>query len=122
MRTMLRIFKPEELTCENATNGITRLTPEEFTLQTPDLHLALVKSGTLLARCSLWWRSAPLLAGKKVAYIGHYAAGAATDAAALLDEACRNLADHGAALAIGPMDGNTWRRFTWNIQDWWLKK
>jgi hypothetical protein len=46
-----------------------------------------------------------------VGLIGHYAAADGEASAALLDRACTELAEHGCALAIGPMDGTTWRRY-----------
>jgi GNAT superfamily N-acetyltransferase len=76
-----------------------------------DGHLvALDSDGAIAARCSLWWRSAPLLPGHRPGVIGHYAAGAAAGCA-LLREACRDLAARGCTVALGPMDGNTWRSY-----------
>ncbi len=65
------------------------------------------------ARCSWWFDSAPPLAGERPGIIGHFAATSAEAARAVLDRACAELAARGATVAIGPMDGNTWRRYRW---------
>jgi GNAT superfamily N-acetyltransferase len=79
----------------------------------PDAHWVAIEGGAEVARCSLWWRQAPPLDGERTAAIGHFAAapGAAQAARALLERACRELRAHGATLAVGPMDGNTWRSY-----------
>jgi predicted N-acetyltransferase YhbS len=79
----------------------------------PDAHLVAVDGGTTVARCSLWWRQAPALDGERTAAIGHFTAspGAADAARVLLEQACRELQAQGATLAVGPMDGNTWRSY-----------
>jgi GNAT superfamily N-acetyltransferase len=77
-----------------------------------DRHMvALDPGGAITARCSLWWRSAPPLPGHRPGVIGHYVAGSATAGAALLKAACRDLAARGCTVAVGPMDGNTWRSY-----------
>lgn len=111
MRQICHISDVAELQRPGITGGIDGLTAEEFILHKPDAHLVLYDSGTLRARCSLWWNSVPVLSGERVACIGHYAALDVTDADELLNEACRTLAELGASLAVGPMDGTTWRRY-----------
>ncbi len=111
MRSILQITDVAELPCSHYRDGIGRLSAEEFTAHKPDAHLMLLESGALRARCSLWWRSVPVVSGERIACIGHYEA-ADTDAAdELLSEACRILATKDATLAVGPMDGSTWRRY-----------
>jgi GNAT superfamily N-acetyltransferase len=77
----------------------------------PDESWAVTEGDQTLARCSLWWAAAPRLAGHRLGTIGHYFAADAAAAHRVLDDACRRLAEHGCTLAIGPMDGNTWRRY-----------
>ena len=79
----------------------------------PDAHWVAVDGGTTVARCSLWWRQAPPLEGERTAAVGHFSAspGAAHAARALLEQGCRELQAQGATLAVGPMDGNTWRSY-----------
>jgi hypothetical protein len=43
--------------------------------------------------------------------VGHFAAETAESAAQVLTAACDALRDAGVTLAVGPMDGNTWRRY-----------
>ena len=65
------------------------------------------------ARCSWWLDTAPPLVGERPGVIGHFAATSAEAARAVLDRACAELAARGATVALGPMDGNTWRRYRW---------
>lgn len=78
----------------------------------PDLHLAArAQGGGVAARCSLWWRAAPPWPDAKLGVIGHYAAARDEDGVQLLGAACSELARAGCGLAVGPMDGNTWRSY-----------
>ncbi len=77
-----------------------------------DAHLcALGPAGEVLAHCSLWWKESPSLPGHAPGTIGHFASVDGTATAALLSRALALLAEQGRTLAIGPMDGNTWRRY-----------
>jgi len=76
-----------------------------------DLHLVLESDGAIMARCSLWWRAAPLCLDARLGVIGHLATATDDDAAALLDAACETLRKAGCQKAVGPMDGNTWRSY-----------
>lgn len=76
-----------------------------------DAHTLVIRKGEIVARCSLWWSEPPPLAGQGPGIIGHFAALNALDAGELLDAACLELARHGCTVAVGPMDGNTWRRY-----------
>lgn len=67
------------------------------------------------ARCSWWLDAAPPLAGERPGVLGHFAATSPEAAHAVLDRACSELVARGATLALGPMDGNTWRRYRWVI-------
>jgi GNAT superfamily N-acetyltransferase len=64
-----------------------------------------------MARCSLWWQNTPRHPQHRVGLIGHYAAATDQAAGALLEFACQQLAEKGCTLAVGPMDGNTWRDY-----------
>ena len=79
----------------------------------PDARWAALERGQPLAGCSLWWREAPPLAGETLGAVGHFDAvpGGAEGPRALLEHACAQLAARGATLAVGPMDGNTWRSY-----------
>jgi GNAT superfamily N-acetyltransferase len=85
--------------------------PADFAADRGDAHLALVIGSRLAARCSLWWRTPFAHPGHRIGLIGQYAARDATAGGALLDRACQALAATGCTLAIGPMDGSTWRPY-----------
>jgi GNAT superfamily N-acetyltransferase len=93
----------DQLLCFNAS---------DFESQRADLHLcALADNGDVLARCSLWWREAPPYQQHRVGTIGHYAATNDAAASAVLSEAQARLRPAGCTIAIGPMNGNTWRSY-----------
>jgi GNAT superfamily N-acetyltransferase len=78
----------------------------------PDLHLcALSDAGLVEAHASLWWTLVPRYGAHSVGVVGHYAGAGDEAAALLLPAALRILEQHGCTLAVGPMDGNTWRRY-----------
>jgi L-amino acid N-acyltransferase YncA len=83
--------------------------PAELLRDEPDVHLAL--EGESGARCSIWWRDTPEHEAQRVGAIGHFSAADAESGAALLRGACERLAARGCRVAVGPMDGNTWRRY-----------
>lgn len=68
-------------------------------------------AGGTAARCSLWWKGTPPQEGERIGLIGHYADIDAPAGAQLLELACERLRAEGCTLAIGPMDGSTWRRY-----------
>jgi hypothetical protein len=71
----------------------------------------VIERGELQARCSAWWTTSPSLPGKRVGIVGHFAASSAAAAREVLDAGCGALHSAGATIAIGPMDGSTWRRY-----------
>jgi GNAT superfamily N-acetyltransferase len=71
--------------------------------------------GEASAHGSIWWRDAPQLPGRRTGIVGHYAASDAASAGHLLDHLCRRLATEGCDVAVGPMDGNTWRRYRFAV-------
>lgn len=88
--------------------------PANIARQAADAHVVVLSDDEApAARASLWWRETPALDGRKIGAIGHYAANREDDARWLLDAACRRLAEQGCERAVGPMDGNTWRRYRW---------
>jgi predicted N-acetyltransferase YhbS len=91
--------------------GLSDLTPDVLARHRPDESWAVADGGNVVARCSLWWADAPPLAGQRIGAVGHYAAASADAAGPLLDHACQRLAANDCTLAVGPMDGNTWRRY-----------
>jgi GNAT superfamily N-acetyltransferase len=87
------------------------LTPATLAQHAPDAHLVAVRDGLAVARGSLWWQSLPSHPDGPLGYVGHYAAADADAGAALLASAVETLASHGCALAVGPIDGTTWRSY-----------
>lgn len=112
MGKLVRITSPEELAAFGASDAVQLASRDELTRHAPDAHWLLVDNGQLvIARCSLWWRTAPDHPGKRLGFIGHYAARDRAAAAKLLSQACTDLAATGCTLAVGPLDGTTWRRY-----------
>lgn len=103
-----------------ALEGPDALSPQDVRLHAPDQSLLVEGGAAPKARCSLWWRAVPTLPGGRLGLVGHYAARDAAAAASLLAAACARLRTEGCDLALGPMDGNTWRRYrllTWRGTD-----
>ncbi len=71
----------------------------------------MVVDNEVKARCSLWWKDAPELERQKIGFIGHYDSCCAVASRLLLNKACEQLALRGCSIAIGPVDGNTWRQY-----------
>ena len=68
------------------------------------------------ARCGLWWSHVPSHPTERLGCIGAWQADDRREAALLLDAACDALREAGATLAVGPMDGNTWRSHRFVIE------
>jgi GNAT superfamily N-acetyltransferase len=92
--------------------GPYNLSPDRVASHGADEHLMLAAGDSQIkARCSLWWTSTPSFPNESLGLIGHYAADSQSAATVLITGACRRLALRGCSLAIGPMDGNTWRPY-----------
>jgi GNAT superfamily N-acetyltransferase len=111
MRKIIRITEPAGLAALPAGRDVAPLDAALAARHRPDLHLALVDGGRLAARCSLFWRDVPEWPDARLGAIGHYAARGPAEGVALLDVACAGLAEAGCGIAVGPMDGNTWRSY-----------
>lgn len=97
--------------------GLPPLNPEMIALHQADSHwLAPGMDGQPAARCSLWWRDVPAYPGHRLGLIGHYAAQTLHASEALLDAAERQLKAEGCTLALGPMDGSTWRSYRFVVE------
>lgn len=111
MPRLLLIESPEQLELLTGAGALAPLGGAEFSLHAPDAHWTVLDdAGKMTARASLWWNVVPSYPGERLGVIGHYAASDPASAALLLEHSCRELASRGCTLAIGPMDGNTWRR------------
>jgi len=94
-----------------AAEGFLPLDPGQWQSQRPDAHWVAIDDGAAVARCSVWWARVPPVAGARAGLIGHLQAAPGCLAHELLDSACRDLAAHGATLAVGPIDGDTWHSY-----------
>lgn len=98
---------------------------------TVDEEMRLEDGGA--AEASLWWTRVPELPGERLGVIGGFAATSDSAAGRILARAAGELRQRGCTLAVGPMDGNTWRRYRfvtepgaappfflepWNPPDW----
>jgi L-amino acid N-acyltransferase YncA len=69
------------------------------------------------ARCALWFHASRELGGRRTGFLGGYAARDGASAARIFGHACERLQANGCELAVGPVDGSTWRRYrlvTWS--------
>ena len=78
----------------------------------PDARVFVISTaGAVTAHAALWWENAPPYPGHTLGTIGGFAATDEENARLLLDAACLHLSRNGCTLAVGPMNGNTWRRY-----------
>lgn len=112
MNIFTKIQQPDELSAFHGTEAVSLVSAEDLVAPGPDAHWLLTGNGQeVRARCSLWWRHLPEVQEQRLGFIGHYAAGDAQSAEALLNHACSTLLENGCSLAVGPVDGSTWRRY-----------
>jgi GNAT superfamily N-acetyltransferase len=110
----LRPFDPApSIPCDR---GVSLVPVADRELHAPDLHLLATSRGSLVARCSCWWRDTPSLDGQRSGAIGHYGATDSDAGTRLLTRACDVLAAAGCTTAIGPLDGTTWRRYRFIVE------
>jgi predicted N-acetyltransferase YhbS len=79
---------------------------EEFKRHRADAHFLAPN-----ARCSLWWNNVPDFPNQKLGLIGHFESRDAASAQALLNAASAELKNQNCTLAIGPINGSTWKRY-----------
>ncbi|MGI6268385.1 MAG: GNAT family N-acetyltransferase [Acutalibacteraceae bacterium] len=85
---------------------------EVFVESLADFHIIYEENGKALARCSVWFTNTPK--GKNsdnIGCIGHFEAQCQEFANKVLEKACNTLRGNGCDFVVGPMDGNTWRRY-----------
>lgn len=86
--------------------------PELLTVEYADRHLVAMGPGLdVRARCSVWWRDTASLDGKPIGTIGHYAAKDKASGRSVILRALAELRSKGCEIAVGPMNGNTWRSY-----------
>lgn len=112
--TFTRLHTPDAVRqTQNAAGIACPVTADEWARHAPNVHVVCEQNGIIASHCSLWWDDAipDLPSGERPGVIGHYAVRDDQAARALLSHACEELAVHKCQVAIGPMDGNTWRRY-----------
>ena len=86
--------------------------PETLSTHRPDTHwVALEDKDHASGRLSLWWSNPPKHSNGRLGLVGHFSASNPNTAQALLKRAFQQLSAAGCTMAVGPMDGNTWRRY-----------
>jgi predicted N-acetyltransferase YhbS len=109
---LLTITDPSTLASLKGSPGLAPCSPDKLKADNPDVHLVTLDPGdTPSARCSLWWSNTPPCPEHTIGLIGHFAAADRESAATLLESACDELRRRGCDLAVGPMDGSTWRSY-----------
>lgn len=100
-----------------ASAALPRFNPVDFSAHHADIHLcALSECGDPQARCSLWWNQVPAYKEHRVGVVGHYAAASDEAAQTILSAAQERLKTAGCTIAIGPMNGNTWRSYRFVVE------
>ncbi len=84
--------------------------------ENPDARLWLSEGEKTIAHAALWWGDTPFHEGKRLGAIGGFAARDAKAAREILDAACSALGKNGCETAVGPMNGNTWRRHRYIVE------
>jgi GNAT superfamily N-acetyltransferase len=109
---VITVVSPQQRSALAQASGLPPFDVKQIAGHAADAHLcAIAAGGEVGAYCSLWWKETPTLVAHRVGAIGHYACVDDDAAAALLAEAARLLRENGCTMAVGPMDGNTWRRY-----------
>jgi GNAT superfamily N-acetyltransferase len=109
--THARLIAPQELASFEPIAVWPSLSADEVAAHAPDASLIVPDGDGVRARCSVWWQAVPPLGAERLGVIGHYGAATVDDGRAILDAAANELARRGCTIAVGPMDGNTWRRY-----------
>lgn len=117
MNTFSLISHPGELSTFSGTESVPLISADELTRHTPDSHWLLTDGGSdVHARCSLWWRNVPEFPEQRLGFIGHYAARDSKSSAKLLNHVCGQLKKQNCTMAVGPLDGTTWRRYRFIVE------
>jgi predicted N-acetyltransferase YhbS len=106
-----RIVDPRELATYRVPDGWPPLSADDVVAHAPDASLVVSSGDELRARCSLWWTDVPPYGAERLGVIGHYGAATEAEGLTILQAAARELSRRGCTFAVGPMDGNTWRRY-----------
>jgi len=108
---MINIFDMQSADYDDLTDQ-TGFDAQRLQVEQADQHFAaLDRDQQVRARCSIWWRDTANVNGSTTGAIGHYAATDAEYGRIVLQHALRELKNRRCDIAVGPLDGNTWRRY-----------
>lgn len=71
---------------------------------------------SVVARASLWWRDTPVMDCANIGAIGDFEANDSEATAILLEGAADFLREQGCRIAVGPMNGSTWRPYRFVVE------
>lgn len=71
---------------------------------------------SVAARARLWWENTPMMDGARVGTVGEFSADDGEAAGILLESVAEYLREQGCRIAVGPMDGNTWRSYRFVVE------
>ena len=111
MDEIIEVSPGEDDVAVRCDRGVSLVPRVDRVRHAPDGSLLAVRRGSLVARCSCWWRDTAVHDGARVGVIGHYAASDRDAGETLLSRACELLTAAGRTTAVGPMDGTTWRPY-----------
>jgi GNAT superfamily N-acetyltransferase len=80
-----------------------------------DLRLE-VNDPSGVAEALLWWTHVPEMPGERLGVIGGFQATSGAASEKVLARATTELQRQGCSLAVGPMDGNTWRKYRFVLE------
>lgn len=83
----------------------------DFKVDAPDQTWIAESENEISGHFSVWYSKVPQLSGHKVGYIGHFYAANSIVASHVLNKACKLLEEEGCQQVVGPIDGNTWRKY-----------
>lgn len=103
----LRVFHQ----CDCVSADRTLADPKELAREAPLAHLSIDDDDGVQACCSIWGGEPRLPDGRVPGMIGHFHARNPEAARRVLEEACALLSAVGSRIVVGPINGNTWRKY-----------
>lgn len=74
------------------------------------------RDSAIIAHAAVWWKESPEMEGHDLGAIGGFSADDEKSAKILLDASCDFLKQQGCTIAVGPMNGNTWRKYRFVVE------
>jgi len=109
---IIEIYNYSEIEESSLPESKALISKEQWDSDAPELHLiATDGNNNLIGCCSLWWAATPLYEKQRTGYIGHFSVSNEQAGCQLLEIACRYLTSFNCQIAIGPINGNTWKSY-----------